>query len=61
MQLSQASMLQGVVAVGIAVGAVLAARLVTLRESVRVLPIGIAMGLIVMTMIFVTRCRSPSC
>jgi len=52
--MSQASLLQGVVAVGIAIGAVVAARYVTLRGSVSVLPIGIAMGLIVMTMIFVT-------
>ena len=53
LSLSQASMLQGVVALGIAVGAVVAARMVSLRESVRVLPIGVTMGLIVMTMIFV--------
>ncbi len=53
--LSQASYLQGVVAVGIALGAVLAARYITLRNAVNVLPIGIAMGLIVITMIFVTQ------
>jgi hypothetical protein len=53
--LSQASYLQGVVAVGIALGAVLAARFVSLREAVSVLPIGTAMGLIVITMIFVTQ------
>ena len=52
--LSQASMLQGVVAVGIAVGAVIAARYVSLRGAVKVLPIGVAMGLIVIAMIFVT-------
>jgi MFS family permease len=52
--LSQASYLQGVVAVGIALGAVLAARFVKLRQAVNVLPIGTAMGLIVITMIFVT-------
>jgi MFS transporter, LPLT family, lysophospholipid transporter len=52
--LSQASYLQGVVAVGIAIGAILAARLITLRKSVNVLPIGTFMGLIVITMIFVT-------
>jgi MFS family permease len=52
--LSQASMLQGVVAVGIAIGAVVAARYVSLRGSVGVLPIGAAMGFIVMTMVFVT-------
>jgi LPLT family lysophospholipid transporter-like MFS transporter len=52
--LSQSSYLQGVVAVGIAGGAVLAAKLVSLRGSVRVLPIGIAMGVIVMSMVFVT-------
>ena len=54
LNLSEASMLQGVVAVGIAAGAVIAARFVTLRGAVRVLPIGITMGIIVMAMIFVT-------
>ena len=52
--LSQASMLQGVVAVGIAAGAVIAARYVSLRGAVRVLPIGVTMGLIVIAMIVVT-------
>ena len=42
--LSQASYLQGVVAVGIALGAVVAARYVSLRRAVDVLPIGAAMG-----------------
>src|SRR4029453_10260248 len=53
--LSQASSLQGVGAVGIALGAVIAAKFITLRKSVNVLPIGVAMGLIVITMIFVTK------
>jgi MFS family permease len=53
LNLSQASMLQGVVAFGIALGAVLAARLVSLRASVGVLPIGAAMGVVVMVMVFV--------
>ena len=53
--LSQASTLQGVVVIGVAVGAVLAARLVSLRGAVRVLPIGVAMGIIVMTLTFVHR------
>jgi hypothetical protein len=48
-------MLQGVVAVGIAIGAVIAARFVTLRGAVKVLPIGFTMGVIVMVMIFVTQ------
>jgi MFS family permease len=52
--LSQASMLQGVVAAGIAAGAVIAARYVSLRGAVRVLPIGVTMGLIVIAMIVVT-------
>jgi LPLT family lysophospholipid transporter-like MFS transporter len=52
--LSKASMLQGVVAVGVAIGAVVAARLITLRKSVRVIPLGIAMGVIVLAMNFVT-------
>ena len=53
MDLSKASMMQGVVAVGVAIGAVMAARLVTMRGSVRVIPLGIAMGIGVISMIFV--------
>lgn len=52
-QLNEAAQLQGVVAFGIALGAVLAAKLVSLRDSVKVIPLGIAMGLVVMTMITV--------
>jgi MFS family permease len=51
--LSKAAILQGVTAFGIAIGAVLASLLVTLDRSVRVIPLGVAMGLIVITMIFV--------
>ena len=50
--LSKAAQLQGVVAVGIAIGAVIAARMVSLRQSVKVIPLGIAMGVVVMAMIF---------
>lgn len=51
--LNQAAQLQGVVAVGIAVGAVMAARWVSLKQSVKVIPLGIAMGIVVMAMVFV--------
>ncbi len=54
MTLDQAARLQGVVAVGIALGAVMAAKLIPLRRSVEVLPMGIAMGAIVVGMIFVS-------
>jgi LPLT family lysophospholipid transporter-like MFS transporter len=53
LDLSKSSMLQGVVAVGVALGAVGAARMITLRKAVRVIPLGIAMGIIVMVMNFV--------
>ena len=53
LDLSKSSMLQGVVAVGVALGAVGAARAITLRKSVRVIPLGIAMGIIVLGMNFV--------
>lgn len=53
LDLSKSSMLQGVVAVGVALGAAGAARMITLRKSVRVIPLGIAMGLIVLVMNFV--------
>jgi len=52
--LNRAAILQGVVALGIAVGAMLAARFVTLRRSPRVIPLGIAMGVLVPSMTLVT-------
>ncbi len=51
--LERATQLTAVVAVGIAVGSVLAARFVSLKGAVRVLPVGIAMGFAVMAMILV--------
>jgi len=53
LDLSRASMLQGVTAVGVAIGAVLAAKMITMRKSVRVIPLGIAMGVVVMAMTLV--------
>ena len=53
LDLSKSSMLQGVVAVGVAAGSVAAARAITLRKSVKVIPLGIAMGIIVLVMNFV--------
>src|SRR2546421_7723486 len=55
LNLSLAAILQGIVVIGIGIGAVLAAKLVTLRGAARVLPIGAAMGIGVMLMIFVHR------
>jgi MFS family permease len=52
--LNRAAILQGVCAVGIAAGAVLAARVVRLRDSLRVLPVGVAMGLLVPVMTLVS-------
>jgi MFS transporter, LPLT family, lysophospholipid transporter len=51
LNLSQAARLQGVVAIGVAIGAVFAARLLSLRRSTTVIPIGIAMGLVVPLMV----------
>ena len=61
MPLSRAAVLQGVVAVGIALGAVLAARVIPLRGSLRVLPCGVAMGVIVpmMTLVHDTSVAYP--
>jgi MFS family permease len=53
--LAGASKLQGVIAVGMAIGATLAARTITLRGAVKVIPVGIAMGLAVIAMNFVDR------
>ena len=53
--LSRAAMLQGITAVGIAIGAVLASVWVSLDKSVRVIPLGILMGVVVIAMNFVTQ------
>jgi MFS family permease len=52
--MSRAAALTAWVAVGIAIGAMLAAKFVKLQHSVKVLPVGIAMGLIVLVMIPIT-------
>jgi LPLT family lysophospholipid transporter-like MFS transporter len=51
--LSKAAILQGVTAFGIAIGAVVASMWVALDRAVRVIPLGIGMGLFVIVMIFV--------
>ena len=51
--LDKGAILQGVVAVGIAIGAVTAARFVPLKKSLQVLPVGVGMGFVVMLMVFV--------
>ena len=52
LRLDKGAVLQGVTAVGIALGAVLAARFVPLRRSLSVLPLGVAMGIVVTLMVF---------
>ncbi|MCG2585769.1 lysophospholipid transporter LplT [Massilia sp. TS11] len=51
--LAKATVLQGVFSIGLAVGAVTAAKFVSLRRSLSVVWVGIAMGLIVMVMTLV--------
>jgi LPLT family lysophospholipid transporter-like MFS transporter len=53
MPLGKAAILQGVVAVGVAIGAVAAARFIPLKKSLSVMPLGIAMGVVVMAMTLV--------
>jgi LPLT family lysophospholipid transporter-like MFS transporter len=53
MPYEKATSLVGVVAVGIALGAAASARLIPLRKSLTVIPLGIAMGVIVMGMTLV--------
>ena len=61
MSLDKAAVLQGIVAVGIAIGAMAAARFVPLRRSLRVLPVGVAMGVVVplMTLVHTTAYAVP--
>jgi MFS transporter, LPLT family, lysophospholipid transporter len=50
---TQAASLTGVVAIGTAVGAVLASARMRLDQATRVIPLGIAMGLLVIGMVFI--------
>jgi MFS transporter, LPLT family, lysophospholipid transporter len=54
MPLDKAAILQGVVAIGVALGAVAAAKFVPLKRSLSVMPLGIAMGFVVIAMTFVS-------
>jgi MFS family permease len=50
--LSQSTVLQGICAVGIGIGAVVAAKFIPLNRAVNVVPVGIFMGVIVILMVF---------
>lgn len=53
MPLDQAAILQGIFALGVAVGATAAAHFVPLKKALTVMPLGVGMGLVVITMTFV--------
>jgi MFS family permease len=53
MPLDKASTLIGVVAIGVAVGAAMAAKMIPLKKSLSVIPLGIIMGLVVTAMTLV--------
>jgi hypothetical protein len=59
LNLSQGAILQAVVAVGVAAGAMAAAVKIPLRRSLDVLPVGVAMGVVVMLMAFYTKHTIP--
>lgn len=54
MPFDKATSLVGVVAIGVAVGAAVAAKIIPLRKSLTVIPLGIIMGMIVVLMVAVT-------
>jgi MFS family permease len=53
MPLDKATTLIGVVAIGVAVGAALAAKMIPLRKALTVIPLGIIMGMVVIAMTLV--------
>lgn len=57
LDLEQATQLTALVAVGLAIGSVVAAKAVPLEHAVKVLPLGIAMGFAVLGMVWVTDWR----
>ncbi|HQR72021.1 MAG TPA: lysophospholipid transporter LplT [Burkholderiaceae bacterium] len=60
LDLSKAAILQAIVAIGIAIGAVYAAARVSLKRSLGVLPVGVAMGLIVALAALYNRAIAPA-
>jgi MFS transporter, LPLT family, lysophospholipid transporter len=59
MSLSEGAILQALVAVGVAAGAMIAAARVPLKKSLSVLPVGVLMGIAVMLLAFYTRDLFP--
>lgn len=59
MDLSQGAVMQAVVSIGIAIGAILAAAKVPLKKSLSVLPMGILMGILVTCMAYFDRSMAP--
>lgn len=57
LDLEQATQLTAVVGLGLAIGSVAAAKAVPLEHAVKVLPLGIAMGVVVFLMVFVSDWR----
>jgi MFS transporter, LPLT family, lysophospholipid transporter len=60
MSLSQGAIMQAVVAIGIAIGSVWAGARVSLKQSLSVLPVGVAMGLLVTSLAFVNFSHVPA-
>ena len=52
--LEKSTQLTAAVAFGVAIGSIIAARYITLENSVKVLPAGIFMGILVIAMVFIT-------
>jgi MFS transporter, LPLT family, lysophospholipid transporter len=57
LDLQQATQLTAIVAVGLAIGSVIAAKWVPLAHAVKVLPMGIAMGVVIIMMAWITDWR----
>jgi MFS transporter, LPLT family, lysophospholipid transporter len=53
MSYEKATTMVGLVGLGVTVGAIMSAKMITLRKSLSVIPLGIAMGFMVMTMAFI--------
>ncbi|MGR8941035.1 MAG: lysophospholipid transporter LplT [Gammaproteobacteria bacterium] len=60
LDMERATQLTAVVAVGLAIGSAIAAKSVPVTHAVKVLPLGIVMGLVVLSMVWVTDWRVAS-
>jgi LPLT family lysophospholipid transporter-like MFS transporter len=58
--LNKSTQLSAIVAIGVAIGAIIAAKYIKMKDSVRILPLGILMGILVCSIVFITEWQTAA-